>query len=194
MRGSPKSRRGNTVLEFTLVGIPLMFVLIGIFEISRGMWVYHTLAYAIKQGTRYAVVHSENCSVSPNSCSVTIGTVAALIRDAAVGMPPAGAKTSQLQLTFCAPPGSAAPTCVPGAAQTSSCSGINPCTCYLQDCLGIPTTWPPTGANRVGLDDLEIVGIYPFTSAIALVWPGAHSVNNFPTFNLPASARERVQF
>jgi Flp pilus assembly protein TadG len=53
-------RRGHAVLEFTLIGIPLMFVLISIFEIARGMWVYHTMAYAIKEGTRYTIVRGQN--------------------------------------------------------------------------------------------------------------------------------------
>ena len=34
---------GQSLVEFTLVGIPLIFVLISVFEISRGMWMYHTL-------------------------------------------------------------------------------------------------------------------------------------------------------
>ena len=29
--------RGNTMVEFTLVGIPIMFALISVFEISRAM-------------------------------------------------------------------------------------------------------------------------------------------------------------
>src|SRR5215831_11346653 len=40
-------QRGATTVEMTLVGIPLMFVLVSIFEMSRGMWVYHTVANAV---------------------------------------------------------------------------------------------------------------------------------------------------
>ena len=50
-----RSRAGNATIEFTLVGIPLVFVLISTIEMARGMWIYHTLAYAVKEGTRYAV-------------------------------------------------------------------------------------------------------------------------------------------
>ena len=180
MLSAMKSRRGNTVLEFTLVGIPLIFVLISIFEISRGMWIYHTLAYAIKQGTRYAAVHGQNCSVAPNACTKTIGDIAGVIQNNGVGLLPA-----QLTLNFCAPPGGSAPSCTSGNAQAS---------CLLKNCVSNATVWPPDGANRVGLDDIEITGSYPFASAIAMVWPGAHSTNVFPTFNLPASAREKVEF
>ena len=106
MRRGLKSRRGNTTLEFTLVGIPLLFVLISIFEISRAMWMYHTLAYAIKQGTRYAAVRGQNCvpAVNGNSCTVTIGNLVTFIQTAGGGLLP-----DQLHLTFCAPPGEPIP-------------------------------------------------------------------------------------
>ena len=52
--------RGNATIEFTLVGIPLVFVLISTIEMARGMWIYHTLAYAVKEGTRYAVARGQN--------------------------------------------------------------------------------------------------------------------------------------
>src|SRR5690242_13216787 len=48
---------GQSLVEFTFVGIPMIFVLIGTFEISRGMWMYHTLAHAVRDGVRYASVH-----------------------------------------------------------------------------------------------------------------------------------------
>src|SRR4051794_10732915 len=88
---------GQTLVEFTFVGIPMIFVLISVFEISRGMWLYHTLAYSVKVGVRYASVHGINCvnNVSnPNSCTVnlgpsdTVGTIANVIRQAAVGLDP----------------------------------------------------------------------------------------------------------
>jgi Flp pilus assembly protein TadG len=59
---------GNATLEFTLVGIPLVFVLISTFEMARGMWLYHTLAHAVKEGTRYTIVRGQN-SVTPATLS-----------------------------------------------------------------------------------------------------------------------------
>src|SRR5215471_18790761 len=55
-----RQRGGSSLIEFTLVGIPIIFVLISTFEMSRGMWLYHTLAYAAREGTRYAIVHGVN--------------------------------------------------------------------------------------------------------------------------------------
>ena len=166
-------QRGSSIVEFTLVGIPLIFVLISIFEISRGMWIYHTLAYAVTEGTRYAIVHGENCSLSPNTCSVTVSDVAKKIQYVGVGLLP-----DQLTLTFTAPAGGTATTCL------------------LQDCLKAPynaQVWPPSGANVPGTD-ITISAKYPFSSAIAMFWPGAGPSLVFPTFNLPATSTERIQF
>ena len=53
-----------------------MFALISIFEVSRGMWIYHTLAYSVKNGIRYASVHGIDCfntANNPNDCLVEMG-------------------------------------------------------------------------------------------------------------------------
>lgn len=77
----------------TFVGIPLILTLVSIFEISRGMWIYSTLAYAVKDGVRYASVHGVNCINNPpgvtNSCEIHISDVAATIQNAGVGLDPA---------------------------------------------------------------------------------------------------------
>ena len=135
------------MIEFTLVGIPMIFVLISVFEISRAMWNYHTLAYAIREGTRYAIVHGAGCSADPmNTCGVTIGQVAQRISDAGIGVEP-----SELNLTF-----------------TSSGHAI-PCT--LNTCLGNTTVWPEAPNNTTG-NSVAISGSLPFQSALALLWPG----------------------
>jgi Flp pilus assembly protein TadG len=67
---------GSTFLEFVLVGVPVIFVMFSTFEMARGMWSYHSLAYAVREGTRYAIVHGASCSTDPNSCTVTIGQIA----------------------------------------------------------------------------------------------------------------------
>jgi hypothetical protein len=114
------------MIEFTLVGIPMIFMLVSIFEISRAMWNYHTLAFAVREGTRYAVVHGSGCTSDPlNSCQVTVGQVAQRIQNAGIGLEP-----SQLNLTF-----------------TSSGHSI-PCT--LKTCVGIATVWPETPNNIPG--------------------------------------------
>src|SRR5262249_38335847 len=105
-RTRTRGNSGNSFLEFTLVGIPLIFILIGTFEMSRGMWSYHTLAYAVKSGVRYSVVHGQTCSRSPNACTTTISEIASKIRSAGVGLP-----SDLVTLTFTPAKGSAT-TCL----------------------------------------------------------------------------------
>jgi hypothetical protein len=80
----------------------MIFLLISTFEMSRAMWIYHTMAYAIKEGTRYAIVHGDDCWNAPNSCGAHVADVAAAIRDAGAGLLP-----DQLVVTLTPAQGSA---------------------------------------------------------------------------------------
>ena len=75
--------RGNATIEFTLVGIPLVFILISTIEMARGMWIYHTLAYSVKEGTRYAIGRGQN---SPTTA--TVRDVCNAIAQSGVGLLP----------------------------------------------------------------------------------------------------------
>src|SRR5579885_1850954 len=129
-----KAERGSTVIDMTLVGIPIIFTLISVVEISRGMWMYHTLAYAAKNGVRLAIVHGRNCingADNPNNCPKSISDIATLIQQSAIGPIP-----QQTRLSFS-----------PGAtsAATTQCylvgsTGKTPCSNYT-------TAWPPDDVN-----------------------------------------------
>src|SRR5689334_8095089 len=96
-----RRQRGATTVEMTLVGIPIIFIMISIFEISRGMWMYHTAAHAANAGARYVIVHGVNCTAAAtlgNTCTVTIANIAAKIKDSAVGLDP-----NTTTLTFTSP-------------------------------------------------------------------------------------------
>jgi hypothetical protein len=164
-----KRQRGSAMIEFTLVGIPMIFLLVSIFEMSRVMWNYHTLAYAIKEGTRYALVHGSGCTSDPlNSCQITVGQVAQKIQDAGIGL-----DAGQLTLTF-----------------TSS---GNPVTCTLTACLGNATPWPEGPRNTPG-SSIAINGALPVQTALAMLWPGAGPGSNIPTVYLKASSADIIQF
>jgi Flp pilus assembly protein TadG len=79
--------RGNSMLEFILVGIPLLLVLIGTFEMGLGMWIYHGVGNAVREGSRYVIVHGANCG-APNTCQVTVAQIAAKIQAGAPGLDP----------------------------------------------------------------------------------------------------------
>ena len=167
-----RRQKGNAIIEFTLVGIPLIFILISIFEAARGFWIYHTLAYAMKEASRFVIVKGENCVQTPNACGVTVAQIAAVIKDRGVGLIP-----SDLNVTL------------------SSLSDTRSCT--LQACLSDNTPWPtlavpslPGGARG---QNLTITGRYPFRSAIAMFWPGSAPMI-FGTFTFGANSREQIQF
>lgn len=169
MRGGDRKSRGNSLIEFSLAGIPLIFVLISTFEMARGMWIYHTLAHAVKEGTRFAIVHGFSCSNLPNACEAPLSETARRIRNAAPALVP-----EDFRLTF---------TAANGATVE----------CALDECLSEETVWPPPGANRPGMD-VEIAGRYPFRSMICMFWPGAGWSSGIATLNLPAWSRDRIQF
>jgi Flp pilus assembly protein TadG len=185
MRRSRKNRCGQALVEFTFVGIPLIFVLISTFEISRGMWMYQTLAYAVKEGVRYAVVHGANCGTNGNTCQVAMGpatstcstdstinpTIAEVIRCAGIGLDPTKTKVTFTSLT-----GTVGPC-------TLETSGTNACG---------TATWPPVGGNQIN-DPITIKITTPFTSAIAMLWPGAKPVS-FAAGTLGAQSSDNVQY
>jgi Flp pilus assembly protein TadG len=169
MTRSRRSQAGRSILEFTLVGIPLIFVLISFFELARGMWTYHTLAYAVREGTRYSAFRGRGCA-SPNTCQVTIGQTSAVIRSAGPGLDPA-----LVTLTFSPASG----TVVRGT---------------MQSLLTNTATWPPSTSNAVG-QNIQISAAYPFNSVLAVVWPGSgRAFSSIRVVWLGASSQEGVQF
>lgn len=168
---NPKERGGTSLVEFTLVGIPMIFLLISTFEMARGMWVYHTLAYAIKEGTRYASVHGKTCEVAPNTCQLTVAQVVQRVVDSGTGLLP-----TDLAVTLTS------------TAGTVSCSPAS-------NCIGSKannTLWPPDPANAQG-SDISISARYPFQSAISMFWPGAGPGVGAATVNFPASSTGVMQ-
>ncbi len=170
---------GQSLVEFTFVGIPVMFTLICIFEISRGMWIYGTLNHAAKEAVRYAIVHGQNCGINGNSCQVKLGpatnncnnasstmTIAEVIQCAGIGLDPA---KTQVQFT--------------------STQGTTP----WYPLNAVPATrWPPDGGNASG-QPITIDLQTPFNTALAMFWPGSSPVR-FASGILPASSSDLIQY
>lgn len=78
---------GQSLVEFALV-LPLVLLIItGLFDVARATWQENTLAYAAREGTRYAIVHG---SGSVDGTVVYPGyqqPVIDVVRRAAVGVP-----------------------------------------------------------------------------------------------------------
>ncbi|PWU09695.1 MAG: hypothetical protein C5B51_05875 [Terriglobia bacterium] len=169
MAGRRSSQKGGSILEFVLVGIAMIFIIISFFEMARGMWTYQTLAYAVREGTRYAIVHGKSCA-TPNTCQVTIGQITSLIKSAGPGLDP-----TATTVTLTPASGSA----TSGTMSTLSTNN---------------TTWPPTGANSVG-QNVKISLNYPFRTVLAIFWVGdGRPINDSQTFNLSASSTEAIQY
>lgn len=169
MRG--RSQKGSAMVEFTLAGIASIFLMISTFEISRGMWNYHTLAYAVREGARYASFRGKGCTNPGNSCSVTVGNIANQIASAAIGVP-----ADQVNVTLMTPSGA-----------TTLCSPLN-------SCFPNVTVWPPATSNdNAPGGSITISAQYTFQSALAVFWPGAPSPK-FGTIVFPASSTQIIMF
>ncbi len=163
-----KSRRGSTALEFVLVGIPMMFIMFSLFEAARGMWTYQMLAYAVREGTRYASTKGKGCA-SPNTCQVKIKNLVTYVQTAG----PLIDSTSTI--TF---------TPATGSAITGTVAGLS----------ANNTVWPPSTANTPG-QTVKISVTYPFRTILAMFWVGAGApLNDSQTFTLGASSAQPIQF
>ncbi len=163
--------RGSSILEFTLVGIPAIFLLISIFEVSRGMWIYHTLASAVNAGARYASLHGQGCSSAGYNCGVAVQDIAGKIAAEVPGIPPA-----DVSVTL-----------------TSTASGTVTCT-PLSSCLTNTASWPPSVANENAPGQEIVIGArYTFRSALAMFFPGVSPVK-FAVTNFTAASRQIIQF
>lgn len=164
-----RGQTGASLLEFTLVGIGMIFVLISFFEMARGMWTYQTLGYAVREGTRYAAMHGKNCA-SPNTCQVTVGQIVSVVKAAGPGLDP---DRTTVTLT------------TNGGVSLSNTMTVM---------MGISTVWPPVTDYSPG-QNVQISASYPFKTVLAMFWAGAgHAVNDSQTFHLGASSTEPIQF
>src|SRR5690242_12689722 len=128
MRGR-RGRRGSILVEFTLAGIASILLLISTFSLAMAMWNYHTLAYAVHEGTRYVSVKGKNCILPGNTCAVSVGTIAQKIGNLGIGLP---AGTVSVTLT--------------------TDSGVATSCAPLTSCYSNATIWPPSSNddNKVG--------------------------------------------
>jgi Flp pilus assembly protein TadG len=67
--------QGSSLVEFALIAFMFVMVLAGVVEVGRMVLVYNTIANAAREGTRYAIVHGADQTVSPsgpgNPCTCT---------------------------------------------------------------------------------------------------------------------------
>lgn len=83
----------QSLVEFALT-LPLFLLIItGLFDVARAVWQENTLAYAAREGTRYAIVHGSAgnpvagpCSSCVNPTTNNLGYVVSAVTGAAIGV------------------------------------------------------------------------------------------------------------
>lgn len=158
-------RRGSTMLEFTLTGVPLLFVIVSLASISLGMWQYHTLAEAVNATARSASVHGAGCA--GQTCGTTVAQTAQTLAGNAIGIP---ASAMNVTLT--------------SSASTVTC---NP----LSSCYSNSAAWPSLAGNAAITTNVSIKASYQFSSPISM-WAPRHGTQQFGTVTLAANSTQAV--
>lgn len=122
-----RSRRGSTLVEYALTGIPLIFAQIGVAWLALSMWQSHSLQSAAEATTAYVSAHGAEY-VSSTGTAVQIRDIAAVFAAKVPHLPPAA-----ITLTFTAG------------------TGVRRA-CRLDHCKTDTTAWPPSTDNAVGTD------------------------------------------
>lgn len=142
------SRRGVAIVEFTMVGIAVIFVTASIIEMSIESWRYASMMYAIQVAGRYACQHGRTCGKNGNSCLIEVENVASMINTQAPSLDPA-----KLNVTLTTQ--SATVTCNP-----------------LNNCLTNTAQFPKSADNGVGLP-ITITATYPMLTPFPMAWFGS---------------------
>ena len=166
-------RRGNTILEFTLVGLPLLFLIISIACMCFGMYTLHTVQQSVEQAARYVVTHGSTCSAGTNSCGLTVSQIASAVSSSAPGL-----VRNSLNVTL-----------VPNSG-TGNQITCNP----VSSCYGNSAAWPPSlnGDDSPG-NDIKILADFNYTSPIIMFWPGA-GTSKIGSLTFHAMSRQRLMF
>lgn len=88
-RASPerRSEEAQALVEFALVLPVLLLLIVGLFEVARAVEQENTLAYAAREGTRYAIVHGSSSSSPIAYCaSCTNASVSDVVQRAAISV------------------------------------------------------------------------------------------------------------
>lgn len=160
------------MLEFVLVGVPSIFLVLSVFEISMIVWQYHTLAEAVAEATRYAAANGETCYSSGYSCGTTVGNIATAIKNQAVGLEPAN-----LTITLTA-----------NGAQIANGTVES----FISPSLNT-TDFPPDSTNGAAGDTITILASYPIPNPLFGYWPGGGSIAA-ATYTLKATSTQEILF
>ncbi len=166
---NPRNRRrsGQSVVEFTLMGIPMVFVTVSVIYMSIAMWQFYSLAYASDMTARYVSVHGATCAANGNTCTITVGNVATFFASQAMSL-----DSSKVIVKL------------KDGSGTTTCSPLNSCT-------STATQFPSSSANSVG-SDITITATYGVKSPLAMFWPP--DIDWAHDYSVGAQSRQRIMF
>jgi hypothetical protein len=186
MRRSSDREHGAAIVEFLFAGIPIVFLVLIIFELCLALWSYHTLAAAIEDGTLYASTKGQGCTYTGNSCRVSVSAIVQDILAAGVGINP-----GQLNLAFHSSASAYYPDIV-----------CNPATTCLSGSY-TTTLWPPakvsSGPPAVygdmpEISYIDITGTYPSPVPVIGLLVPAQLLPGIGTLQFSATSRQVIQF
>lgn len=80
--------RGQSLVEFALVLPVLLLLIFGLLDVARAVWQENTLAFAAREGSRYAIVHgAASSSPVPYCASCSPSAIVSAVEAAAIGVP-----------------------------------------------------------------------------------------------------------
>jgi Flp pilus assembly protein TadG len=162
-----RNRRGDNLIEFTLLGIPMLFVTVSLVTVSLDMWEFHELPYACEMTARYAATHGAGCAQNGNTCTITVANMVTFFEGSNISL---NANSVNVTLTD----GSGATNCNP----LSSCASNN-------------SQFPNASYNSTG-SDVTVAATYILKNPIIMFWPP----NDDPAhdFTVGATSRQRIIF
>jgi len=176
--GMTRGRKGSTMLEFVLFGVPTLFLTLSVFQASLTMWQYHTLAEAAATGARYAATHGSDCSQNGNTCTTTGKQVAAVIENAALGMDPTKVNVTMTPQTGSAIGPYTLSNCVAGNAQATGCTG----------------NFPPSGSSGAPPNTITVKVTYAANNPFATFWPGVGTGMLQRSVTVGAASTQEIMF
>ena len=90
---SVRNEQAQALVETALVLPLLLLLIVGLFDVGRAVWLSNTLATAVREGTRYGVVHGalSGSPTGPGSATYTPPdtdtAITAAVRNHAIGVP-----------------------------------------------------------------------------------------------------------
>ena len=94
-----EAQRGQSLVEFALLMPIMLLIITGLFDVARAVWEENTLAYAAREGTRFAIVHGSAGqgplpdgwtwgAADPTDVNDhVIGYIKTVVKTAAIGVP-----------------------------------------------------------------------------------------------------------